>query len=77
MGGPESGQPAAANGPAGSETLVLLAGQASAAERALVTRWLRDGDLRPSAVLALDGPDFARSLGRAVPETVVTAVRVA
>jgi len=77
MGGPESGQPAAGDRPAGSEALVLIAGSASAAERALVTRWLRDGDLRPSAVLPLDGPDLARSLDRALPQTVVMAVRVA
>ena len=77
MGGPQSGQPATGNRPAGSEVLVLLAGPVSPAERVLVTRWLRDGDLRLSAVLPLDGPDLARSLGRAVPQTVVTAVRVA
>jgi glycerol-3-phosphate O-acyltransferase len=77
MGGPKSAQPATGNMPAGSEALVLLAGPGSAAERALVTRWLRDGHLRPSAVLPLDGPDLARALDQAVPETVVTAVRVA
>ena len=77
MGGPQSAQPASGSIPAGSEALVLLAGPASTAERALVTRWLRDGQLRPSAVLSLDGPDLARSLDRAVPQTVVTAVRVA
>ncbi|HET7246365.1 MAG TPA: glycerol-3-phosphate 1-O-acyltransferase [Streptosporangiaceae bacterium] len=77
MGGPQSAQPAAGSQPAGSEALVLLSGSASATERALVTRWLRDGHLRPSAVLPLDGPGLARSLDRAVPETVVTAVRVA
>ena len=77
MGGPQSAQPAAGNRPAGREALVLLAGSASAAERALVTRWLRDGHLRPSAVLPLDGPDLARTLERAVPETEITAVRVA
>src|SRR5690242_4453240 len=77
MGGPQSAQSATGDGPAGSEALVLLAGPVSAAERALVTRWLRDGHLRPSAVLPLDGPDLARSLDQAVPETVVTAVRVA
>ena len=77
MGSPQSAQPAAGDRPAGSEALVLLAGPVSAAERALVRRWLRDGHLRPSAVLPLDGPDLARSLDRAVPETVVTAVRVA
>lgn len=76
MGGPQSAQPATGDRPAGNEALVLLAGSASAAERALVTRWLRDGDLRWSAVVRLDGPELARSLARAVPETPVTAVRV-
>src|SRR5258708_10895973 len=73
MGGPQAARPAAA----GEAATILLAGPASEAERALVTRWLRDGDLRPSTVLPLDGPGLARSLDRAVPETVVTAVRVA
>jgi glycerol-3-phosphate O-acyltransferase len=77
MGGPQSARPATGNRPAGGEALVLLAGSASAAERALVKQWLRDGHLRPSAVLPLDGPGLARSLDRAVPETVITAVRVA
>src|SRR5258708_1945000 len=77
MGGPESAQPATGNRAAGGEALVLLAGSASAAERALVARWLRDGHLSPSVLLPLDGPDLARSLDRAVPETGVTAVRVA
>ena len=77
MGGPQSAPPAAGNRRAGGEALVLLAGPASAAERVLVSRWLRDGHLRPSAVLRLDAPDLAGSLDRAVPETVVTAVRVA
>src|SRR5215469_10590178 len=77
MGGPRSAQPATGNMAAGGEALVLLAGRASAAERTLVTRWLRDGDLQPAAVLPLDGPGLARSLDRAAPETVVTAVRVA
>jgi len=77
MGGPQSARPATSNRPAGSEALVLLAGSASTAERALVRQWLRDGHLRPSAVLPLDGPGLARSLDRAVPETVITAVRVA
>ena len=77
MGGPQSAQPATGNRPADSEALVLLAGSASVAERALVKQWLRDGHLRPSAVLPLDGPGLARSLDRVVPETVITAVRVA
>src|SRR6516162_4744185 len=78
MGGPQSAQPAAGNHPAGHEArLILLAGPPSAAERALVTRWLRDGGIRPAAVLPLNGPGLARSLDQAVPETVVTAVRVA
>src|SRR5260370_42462825 len=77
MGGPESAQPATGNRAAGGEALVLLAGSASAAERALVARWLRDGHLSPSVLLPLDGPDLARSLDRAVPEAVVPAVPVA
>jgi glycerol-3-phosphate O-acyltransferase len=78
MGGPQSAQPAAGSHPAGrGELLVLLAGPPSAAERALVTRWLRDGGIQPAAVLPLNGPGLARSLDQAVPETVVTAVRVA
>jgi glycerol-3-phosphate O-acyltransferase len=77
MGGPQSPQPAAGSRPGDSEALVLLAGPATAAERALVARWLRDGHLRPSEVLPLDGPRLARLLDGAVPETVVTAVRVA
>jgi glycerol-3-phosphate O-acyltransferase len=77
MGGPQSAQPATGNRSAGREALVLLAPAVSAAERTLVRQWLREGSLRPSAVLPLDGPDLARSLDRAVPETVVTAVRVA
>src|SRR5258708_4379992 len=77
MGGPESAQPATGDRAGGAEALVLLAGSVSAAERALVARWLRDGPLSPSVLLPLDGPDLARSLDRAVPETVVTAVRVA
>ncbi len=77
MGGPQSGQPATGNRSASGEALVLLAGPVSPAERLLVTRWLRDVGLRPSEVLSLDSPDLARSLGRAVPQTVVTAVRVA
>jgi glycerol-3-phosphate O-acyltransferase len=78
MSGPQSAQPAPGNHPAGREArLILLAGPPSAAERALVTRWLRDGGIQPAAVLPLDGQDLARSLDQAVPETVVTAVRVA
>jgi glycerol-3-phosphate O-acyltransferase len=78
MGGPQSAQPAAANHPPGREArLILLAGPPSAAERALVRQWLRDGGIQPAAVLPLHGPGLARSLDEAVPETVVTAVRVA
>src|SRR5690348_5018429 len=76
MRGPQSAHPTGKQ-PAGSDTLVLLAGPATAAERVLVTQWLRSGHLRPSAVLPLDSPDLARSLERSVPETVITAVRVA
>jgi len=76
MGGPQAEQPATADRPDGSHALVLLAGPASAAERALVTRWVREGHLGRASVLRLDGPDLARSLDRARPQTVVTAVRV-
>ena len=78
MGGPQSARPAAGNRPASrEELLILLAGPPSAAERALVKRWLREGGIKPAAVLPLNGPGLARSLDQAVPETVVTAVRVA
>src|SRR6516165_8823419 len=77
MGGPQRARPAASKDPAGrEELLILLASPPSAAERALVTRWLRDGGIQPAAVLPLNGPGLARSLDQAVPETVVTAVRV-
>src|SRR5215472_12595837 len=77
MGGPQSAQPAAGSHPAGrEEILILLAGPPSAAERSLVTQWLREGGIQPAAVLPLNGPGLARSLDQAVPETVVTAVRV-
>src|SRR5499427_7295837 len=77
MGGPQSAQPAAGGDPAGrEEMLILLAGPPSAAERSLVTQWLREGGIQPAAVLPLTGPGLARSLDQAVPETVVTAVRV-
>ena len=67
MGGPQYAQPTVGNQPGGSDALVLLAGPASAAERVLVKRWLRDGHLQRSTVLPLDGPGLARSLDRAVP----------
>ncbi|MBO0816416.1 MAG: 1-acyl-sn-glycerol-3-phosphate acyltransferase, partial [Actinobacteria bacterium] len=77
MSGQQSAQPEAGNHPAGSEELlILLAGSPSAAERTLVTQWLRDGGIRPAAILPLGGPGLARSLDQAVPATVVTAVRV-
>ncbi len=78
MSGPQSAPPAAGSYPPSREDLmILLAGSPSAAERALVTQWLRDGGIQPAAVLPLNGPGLARSLDQAVPETVVTAVRVA
>jgi glycerol-3-phosphate O-acyltransferase len=71
----------AAQGPgdaaAGPAPVILLAETASETERALVTRWLRDADLRPSVVIPLDGPRLARSLAGTPPDTVVTAARVA
>src|SRR5215467_2238341 len=78
MGGPRSAQRAAGDGPGdGEAALILLAGPASQVERALVTRWLDEGDLQPSAVLPLDSPGLARSLATTAPDTVVTAARVA
>src|SRR5512142_1164136 len=78
MGGPQSAQPAAGSHPAGrEEPLILLVAPPSAAERALVTRWLRDSGIEPVAVLPMNGPALARSLDQAAPETLVTAVRVA
>jgi len=55
----------------------LLAEPTSEVERALVKRWLHDGDVGSAAVLPLDGPELARSLDAARPDTVVTAIRVA
>jgi glycerol-3-phosphate O-acyltransferase len=78
MGGPRPAQSAAGDGPGNGEAaLILLAGPASQVERALVTRWLGEGDLQPSAVLPLDSPGLARSLATTPPDTVVTAARVA
>src|SRR5690349_7661949 len=71
MGGPQSAQPAAGSDPAGrEEMLILLAGPPSAAERSLVTQWLREGGIQPAAVLPLNGPGLARSLDQAEPATV-------
>jgi glycerol-3-phosphate O-acyltransferase len=70
-------QPASGDGSAAGASVILLAGTASDVERMLVRRWLADGDLRPSEVLALDSPGLARSLESTPPDTVVTAARVA
>jgi glycerol-3-phosphate O-acyltransferase len=77
MGGPRPAQPAGGGSGDGAAALIVLAGPASEVERGLVTRWLDEGDLRPSAVLSLDSPGLARSLDGAEPDTVVTAARVA
>jgi glycerol-3-phosphate O-acyltransferase len=78
MGGPRPAQPAADDGPGdGEAAVILLAGPGSEVERTLVTRWLHEGDLRPSAVLPLDSPGLARSLDGAPPGTIITAARVA
>ena len=78
MGVPRPAQPAAGDGPAGGEALlILLEEQAGEVERALVERWLQEVDLQPSEVLPLDGPELARSLAATPPDTVVTAARVA
>ncbi len=82
MGGPRPVPSAAGDGAGGgagdaAAAVILLSGPASEVERALVTRWLHEGDLEPSAVLPLDGPGLARSLDGAAPDTVITAARVA
>ena len=77
MGGPRPAQPAGGGSGDGAAALIVLAGPASEVERGLVTRWLDEGDLRPSAVLPLDSSGLARSLDGAQPGTVVTAARVA
>jgi glycerol-3-phosphate O-acyltransferase len=77
MGDARPAQPAAAGGGSGGgAAVIVLAGPASEVERALVTRWLREEDLRPAAVLPLDSPVLAQSLDGAQPDTVVTAARV-
>ncbi len=66
------------DGPARARVpLILLAEMASDVERALVTQWLREADLRPSTVLPLNGAGLARSLAKSSPDTVITAARVA
>src|SRR5260370_27123717 len=78
MGGPRPTQSAAGDGPGdGAAALILLAGPASQVERSMVTQWLDQGDLQPSAVFPLDSPGLARSLATTPPDTVVTAARVA
>jgi glycerol-3-phosphate O-acyltransferase len=82
MGGPRPAQPAPGDGSGdgsgdAESALILLAGTASDVERTLVRRWLAEGDVRPSEVLALDSPGLARSLETTPPDTVVTAARVA
>ena len=80
-GAPANGAPVGGGPPGGTPgsgaPLILLAERASEVERALLRQWLRDADLRPLTVLALDGPGLARSLARTSPDTVVTAARVA
>src|SRR5215469_16796784 len=66
-----------ADAAAGRAPLILLAETASVTERTLVTRWLKDANLRPSVVIPLDGARLARSLAGTPPDTVVTAARVA
>src|SRR6516225_6996491 len=75
MSGPRPAQSAAGSG--NGSPVIVLDGAASEVERALVTQWLREEDLQPSAVLPLDSPGLARSLDGAQPDTVITAARVA
>jgi len=78
VGGTRPARPAAGDGTAGgAATLILLAPPASEVERALAQRWLREMDVRPAAVLPLDGRGLARSLAVLPPDTIVTAARVA
>jgi len=78
VGEPWQAQSASGAGPArGEAPLILLAEPTSEVERALVKRWLHDGDVGSAAALPLDGPELARSLDAARPDTVVTAIRVA
>jgi glycerol-3-phosphate O-acyltransferase len=78
MDGPRPAPSPAGDRPAGPETrLILLAEPGSGVERTLVKRWLREADVRPSAVVPLDGPGLARSLATSPPDTLVTAARVA
>ena len=77
MNGQRAARGAVGDGPSGGAPLVLLAEMASEVERALLKRWLRDADLRPSAVLPLNGRGLDRSLAEMSPDTVVTAARVA
>jgi glycerol-3-phosphate O-acyltransferase len=73
-----AGHGAAGDGQSGGDApFVLLAELASEVERALVTRWLRDANLRPGAVLPLAEPGLAGPLAEMPPDTVVTAARVA
>ena len=77
MGGLRPAPFAAGHGPAGGETpTILLTGPVSGVERALVSQWLDQADVRPSAVLPLDGPGLARSLAAIPPDAVITAARV-
>ena len=78
MSGPAPAKPTAGDGAvSGESTLILLDAPATEVERALVRRWLSDGDVQPAAVVPLDGPGLARSLAAMPPGTVVTAARVA
>ena len=77
MNGQRAARGGAGDVPASGAPLILLAETASDVERALVERWLRDADLKPSKVLPMDGAALDRSLAATSPQTVVTAARVA
>ena len=81
MGSPRPAEPPAGgrpiDEPMAAARLILLAEPGSGVERTLVKRWLREAHIRPSAVVALDGPGLARSLATVPPDTLVTAARVA
>jgi glycerol-3-phosphate O-acyltransferase len=78
MDGLRPAQFVAGYGPADGEApMIVLTDPVSDVERALVRQWLNRADVRPSAVLPLDGPRLEQSLAASPPDTVITAARVA
>ena len=68
MDGLRPAQFADGHGPADSQSpMIVLTDPVSDVERALVRQWLNQGDVRPSAVLPLDGPRLEQSLAATPP----------